>query len=60
MDLILDQLSTEVRSAMRATLENFAVNTDNDSNEIARYFMRRLKSRCGQWTRIPDRAVDPE
>ena len=60
VSIILDQITSEVRSAMRATFAELGLAEKADSHAAARLFVRRLKSRCGQWTNVSSQAIEDE
>jgi len=54
---VIDHLSSEMRRALEATLEEHFPNSDFDSYEVFRTFKREVYRKCSVWENIPNNLV---
>jgi transcriptional regulator GlxA family with amidase domain len=57
---IVDHLSSEMQSALRAALNEVAPAANVDEHTLYRAFKRAVGRKCGIWERVPDRYVEKE
>ena len=57
---IIDHLSSDIRKALRDTVNEGVNNGSFDEHELFRIFKRKVRSKCSTWERVPDRYVEPE
>ena len=60
MEEIVDHLSTEVRKALSATINNTMQNAEIDDRKLYREFKRAIGRKCSTWERVPDNYVDKD
>jgi len=57
---VVDHLSSQMRSALRAALKEVAPTADVDEHALYRAFRRAVGRKCSIWEQVPDRYVEME
>jgi hypothetical protein len=55
---IVDHLSSDIRRALGAAVEETLPSTNCDQHALFRAFKRAVWCKCNQWEQVPDRLVD--
>jgi hypothetical protein len=55
---IIDHLSSDMRRALEDAVSSVAPQSQIDSHQLYREFLRGVRRRCGTWERVPDRYVE--
>jgi len=54
---IVDHLSTEMRRALKAAVDEVAPDADIDEHGLFRAFRRAVGRKCSRWEQVPDNCV---
>ncbi len=57
---VIDDLSSEIRSALEAAIKEVLPGAQFDSYELFRAFKRAVGRKCGTWEEVRDAYVDTE
>jgi hypothetical protein len=60
MEQIVEHLKIEVRKALAAAVESSIPGAQFDKNQLFRAFRKKVGSKCGMWSQVPDEYVDKE
>jgi hypothetical protein len=55
---IIDHLSSDIRRALGAAVEEVLPGANIDQHALFRAFRRAVGRKCNQWEQVPDRLVD--
>lgn len=55
---IVDHLSSEMRRALEAAVQEVLPNADVDTHQLFRAFRRAVGRKCSTWESVPDNFVD--
>jgi len=58
MEGIVDYLSSDFKKVLKKTLQEVAPEAEVSSYTLFRVFKKRLRSRVGQWSQVPDNLVE--
>lgn len=57
IDEIIDHLSTEMKSALNAAVDEVASGANIDRPQLYRAFVRAVRRKCNTWEQVPDSFV---
>jgi len=60
IEQIVDHLSSDIRRALGAAIEETLPGAECDQYALFRAFKRAVRRKCNQWEQVPDRFVDAE
>jgi hypothetical protein len=60
MENIVEHLKVEIRKALAAAVETTMPGAQFDRSQLFRAFRRKVGSKCGTWSQVPDQYVDRE